>query len=258
MRKYFFGIYKYIIKPYALFSNVKINTKYYGIVLQLNLNDWIAQNIYFLRNYEKKELAYVCGQLKSTSVFIDIGANIGLYTLTAAQICKEGHVYAFEPFYENNKQLLFNLKKNKLKVHCIEKAVSNHNNGLQLHYDNSELNLGTVSIINSGGQSHKVASITLDDFVALQKIERIDLIKIDIEGGEWDALLGMHEVLTHFAPTLLIEIDNEILLKMKHTSADIYKLLQSYNYQPSYFQNNGLLTSNSAFAASKNVVFIKS
>ncbi|HQU99948.1 MAG TPA: FkbM family methyltransferase [Bacteroidia bacterium] len=257
-RNYYFGLYKKVIKPYSLFKNVVVKTKHQGIIFQLHLNDWIAQNIYFLRSYEKPELAYFKSQLKPNSVFIDIGANIGLYALNAAKVCLQGKVYAFEPFKINSKALLNNAHLNGLNIIWFDKAVSNHNNSLNLFYSESQQNLGAVSILNTGGQQFTVQATTLDAFVSEQQIDKIDFIKLDIEGSELAALEGMRYVLQQYNLQLMVEIDLEILAGLAHNAADIHNYMATLKYKAYYLQADGLLTEHANLAVSKNVIFKRS
>ena len=83
--KYFkskhFGIHQKIFAPLNLFNGITQTIKYKDLNLTLNIDDWIQENIYFLGEYESIELKTLKLFLKKDSVFIDIGANFGLYTL---------------------------------------------------------------------------------------------------------------------------------------------------------------------------------
>jgi methyltransferase, FkbM family len=130
-------------------------------------------------------------------VVLDIGAFVGWYTLLAArQVGKHGKVYAFEPDPRNYELLAENLRLNRIdaRVICLPRAVSDES-GMQpffLHGGDQSRS----SLIPSRGscQSTVVTGVVLDDF--LDRGVKIDVIKMDIEGGEVNALRGMRETLT--------------------------------------------------------------
>mgnify|MGYP003625066321 CR=1 FL=1 len=106
-RKHFFGFHKRIFSPLNLFKDVTQKVKIYNnIFFILHIDDWIQENLYFLGEYERAELKILNKFLINGSVFIDLGANIGLFTLHAASLVGEnGSIICFEPFSKNFKIL---------------------------------------------------------------------------------------------------------------------------------------------------------
>jgi FkbM family methyltransferase len=123
-------------------------------------------------------------------------------------------VYAFEPVNRVYKKLEENIKLNKFNIQAIEKAVSNFN-GTATIFDtptehiysvtvNKNLNTENANVIET-----TIQTITLNSFVKEMNLEKIDLIKIDVETHEAEVLDGFNEYLEKFQPTLLIEILND-------------------------------------------------
>lgn len=129
-------------------------------------------------------------------VVLDIGAFVGWYTLLAArQVGAQGKVYAFEPDPRNFDLLGENLRLNRVdsRVICLPRAVSDEA-GVQpffLHGGDQSRS----SLIPSGGghESTTATTVVLDDF--FDRGIKIDVVKMDIEGGEVHALRGMAETL---------------------------------------------------------------
>jgi FkbM family methyltransferase len=135
-------------------------------------------------------------EIKKGDVVLDIGANIGYYTLIAARLVGEkGKVFAFEPHPQNFALLKKNIKLNGYKnVTLVEKAVSNKNKKLKLYL--SGYDCGAHSLYNSHKGQHfvEVESIRLDDYFS-KLGKKIDFVKIDVEGAEYEALQGMSKII---------------------------------------------------------------
>jgi FkbM family methyltransferase len=143
----------------------------------------------FIGEFEKSEIAFMRKSLKPGDIFIDVGANGGTFTVIAAkQVQNHGHVYAFEPDQRNVQLLRHNLKINNItNVTILECALSNKKGVTQLA-------IAIDGAMNSLAKTHRpdqqittwqtVEVTTLDDFISEYKIDKINLIKIDIEGGE--------------------------------------------------------------------------
>jgi len=163
--------------------------------------------------FEKCEVNLFKKLVSTGKVVIDIGAHIGYYTLIAANLVGDkGKVFAFEPAPENFALLVKNIEVNGYKnVIPVQKAVSNKTGTTNLFL--FEQNKGQHKIFETSGywKSIVVKSITLDDYFSEQQ-DSIDVIKMDIEGAEMLALLGMDKIIkrapglkifTEFRPTEL-------------------------------------------------------
>lgn len=146
--------------------------------------------------YEEFETSLVNKEIKQGDVVLDIGAHIGYYTLIFAKLVgKKGRVYAFEPDPTNFALLKQNVEINGYKnVILVQKAVSNKNGKLELFL--GEVNTADHRIYNSHDARKfiKIESIKLDDYFKDYK-GKISFVKIDIQGAEKVAVLGMSELL---------------------------------------------------------------
>lgn len=125
---------------------------------------------------------------------LDIGAHIGYYTLIAAQMVGEkGKVYAFEPDPQNFAILSKNIKYNNLSnVELINKAVASSSRKMKFYQN--PLNAGNHSTVhNFNNRLIIIEGISLNDY--FRKTPKISVIKMDIEGGEYEAIIGMGKVL---------------------------------------------------------------
>lgn len=124
-------------------------------------------------------------------VLLDIGANIGIFSLAAARLFPDTRIYAFEPNPEAYSRLVRNLGlNNTANVHPVNRAVYSQC-GVVGFSDGSSTSMG--SVIDSGTLS--VEAVTLDSLCSQKAIDHIGLIKIDVEGAEVEVLRGARETL---------------------------------------------------------------
>ncbi|MCW9059561.1 MAG: FkbM family methyltransferase [Gammaproteobacteria bacterium] len=163
-----------------------------GLHYRLHMRDNVSERKYlfmpqFFDVYERRLLRE---SLRPGDVFVDIGANAGIYSLAAAAaVGSTGRVLAVEPNPRMVERLTLNLSLNGFLDRAIleQAAVSDRPGQFELTLDDT--NLGGASLLNRGsGASLKVRCELLTDLLARHDITRIDALKIDIEGAEDRAL----------------------------------------------------------------------
>jgi FkbM family methyltransferase len=165
--------------------------------------------------FERHELDIFELACSSGATILDVGANIGLYSVVAAQrIGPSGKVYAFEPVPENIALLRRNLELNGVaeRVAVQEVAVGEADGELEIFL--SDRQIGTHSAAKAavgGGASVKVPMRSIDAFVATRAISRIDVVKIDVEGYDGQVLQGALHTLRRRKPVLFIEYSPALL-----------------------------------------------
>ncbi|HET6244032.1 MAG: FkbM family methyltransferase [Bacteroidetes bacterium] len=224
----------------SLTKNVSATVKFDdNINVNVNLNDWIQKQIYFFGIYEieKTETYFWKKIIKPGFIILDIGANIGYYSLLASKLTGiQGKIYSFEPVKATFNKLLNNIQLNNFQNIFINNiAISDIEGEIEL-FVADDLNTGTSSITlhhNFSGQKEIAKSLPLDSFVQSNKeIHKIDLIKIDVEGSEFHVLKGMKYVLSEFQPFILIEILDEKLNLVNTNKEEVYAYMEKFNYFP--------------------------
>ena len=171
----------YYLKSYLKKKYVMID----GKILYLDKFDSLGLSLN--GDYETKERNFIKNHIKKSDTVIDIGANIGYYTLFFSSLAAK--VYAFEPDPTNFSILQKNVAANKLTNVILEqKAVSNKNGKIYLKLNH--LNTAGHHITEISKDTIPIETITLDDY-----IDHADFIKMDIEGAETLALMGMKRLL---------------------------------------------------------------
>ena len=159
--------------------------------------DGIAQQLLFQGTYERHTTILFKKLVSKGMNVIDIGANIGYYTLLAAKLIGEkGKVFAFEPEPRNYALLLRNIELNGYKnVIALQKAVSNKTGKVKLFLDRLEPGAHSLyKVREHATEAIAVDTISLDDFFKGKEFP-IDVIKIDVEGAEMTILLGMTKII---------------------------------------------------------------
>ena len=148
--------------------------------------------------FEKFETELVKKEVKDGDIVLDIGANIGYYSLVFSQIVgTNGRVFAFEPDPNNFALLKKNIEINNLKnVTLIQKAVSDVSKPLSLYlcdYNHAQHRIYPSPRCN---ETITVESTTIDEhFSGTEFYNRINFVKMDVEGAEYDVLEGMKKTL---------------------------------------------------------------
>lgn len=183
-----------------------------------------TERIAFYTGVYDPELIKIMHQLYTpNSSFLDIGANIGFYTVSMGNLFRKnkstGKVIAFEPFEGNYDRLTHNLNLNKLEKHCITNKIGLSNESTQCQISLREdfqhgSSTGNTAILTSEAMDEGFIKATielerLDDFWSKTngKYGNIDLIKMDIEGHEDFCLEGGNQTLKIHRPTILMEVN---------------------------------------------------
>jgi len=160
-------------------------------------------------------------------VFVDIGANIGKYTIKVARrIGKQGKVLAIEPEKKNFELLLQNIKLNNLKnVIPLKLACLDKNTKSKLYLKKRDR--GGYSIKKQfSGKYEEVNGRKLDTLLDNLKIKKVDLIKIDAEDAEPDILKGATKTLSKNHPKIIFESRND-----KEHLEKVKRILNEFNYK---------------------------
>jgi len=158
----------------------------------------VGRELAFFRVYEKGETELFKRVVREGMTVVDLGANIGYYTLLAAKLVGDkGRVFAFEPTPNNFDLLVKNIEVNGYKnIVAQQKAVSNRNGTTKLFLYPGDPNASNIYDSCSGRDSIMVGVTSLDSFWQSEGCPPIDVIKMDIEGGEMAALEGMTEIIS--------------------------------------------------------------
>ena len=215
---------------------LKNNTK---LSVRANSTDqWTIHEIVIRDDYKIQELNL------NKKTIIDIGANVGIFTTYCAAKWKDAKIYAYEPIQENvsaiNKNLLLNgITKN---VSVINAAVSDDLNGVEINIDNAN-NGGHSLLINKGTTKRKIKSVTLEEIFKQHNISKCDLIKMDVEGSEYQILYSTKKNIFNKIKRINLEFHN--IDKQHNNGLSLKTFLEKMNFSvikvDSSFSDHGYL-----------------
>ncbi|OIO31240.1 hypothetical protein AUJ77_00315 [Candidatus Nomurabacteria bacterium CG1_02_43_90] len=219
------------------FNNYRtIETAHHGHKFSLFIspkNGFIDKHIFLYGTYEPQILDLLVTYLKKGSTFVDIGANIGQHSMLAGSIVGDtGKVYSFEPIPYIYEQFLDSLKINHFEriVHAHNVALGKENKEESLYVEKN--NVGGSSIVSSKGKEGEKISITIkrgDEL--LESLSRIDMVKIDVEGYEYEVLVGIKKTLKKHKPIIVLEFSGKLYSEKGGTDGGaILSLLRELDY----------------------------
>lgn len=204
-----------------------MQTEVNGYKMYLDLKDtMVSQEVFYKGVWEKELTKLMKDIIKEDTVFVDVGAHIGYYSLLAAKIAKKSRVYSFEPMTINYELLEKNIALNNYKnVKCFKIALSDSEGKVKLYCDKN------LSVRNSIVSTEIIEGNALEDVETMPLdflVENADIVKIDVEGGEVKVLKGMKK---------LIEINQDIIVIIEYipnyykNPMELIDLLRSFNFK---------------------------
>jgi len=202
-----------MLAPNSLNSPRLARLRSNGVLIEILPQHLIGRSIFLYGIWEIVGTRLVELLLRPGMRFIDVGANIGYYTLVAAhRVGPSGTVDCFEPHETIRAMLNRSIRANGFtNVNVRAEAVSGHSGSVPF-YAYTEANEGVSSTIPHADTEKEptfVAAITLDDFVLARAEARVDLLKIDVEGAESEVFAGMRGLLASSAAPSAILFESD-------------------------------------------------
>lgn len=214
----------------------------------INTKEYIGWNIFFRGYYEQDTNRIIKDYIDKDDIVIEAGSNNGSETLIIGAILKngKGKLYAFEPEPSVCEKLQYNIELNKLgkKISAIPLALGDENKDITFY-------LMPVEAANQGMSSKyfyieskrtiKVKQIKLDEWCSINKIGRINFIKMDIQGSELDLLRGAENTIKMFKPRIFTEASETEMQKRNLTLKDLWIKLSDFEYEVKLIKEKELI-----------------
>jgi FkbM family methyltransferase len=203
---------------YTLRNGVKIETR------SGTVDKEIIDEIWIDRSYTPKDF-----EIHENDTIVDIGAHIGVFSIFASQSAKRGIVYAIEPIKENFEMLKDNIEINRIQnIIPIENAVSDKTGSKQIFLGDTGMH---SFYFDRGNKRTDVRTISFKDFIEQNEISRIDLLKMDCEGAEYEILFGCPEDILEVIRRITLEYHN---IDNVHNVLFIKEFLEKKGFKVTY------------------------
>ena len=198
-----------------------------GFCIEVDPTDFVQRTIYVSREWEPETAAAICANLRAGDTFVDVGANVGYFSLLASAIVGPiGTVLAFEPNPVTFQSLAHNIELNRCtNVKAIPVGLANEV-GVARFYTDRSGNSGAASLAAGPYRDLETTEIRLDtlDRVLSALLPPPTMIKIDIEGAEVLALRGALGILREYKPVILCEVSEWSLERMGTSKETLFDL----------------------------------
>ncbi len=237
--KLFFGTEKRIIKRH-------------GLYFEVDISEGLDLSLFLLGGFQKHVSNNKYISLDEDDVIFDVGANVGIMTLYFAQKVKKGKVFAFEPTHYAYQKLERNIAINpKLKenIQTVQAFfTSKEKKRSEIHaFSSWKIDKGIASEQHQvhGGTAMSIEGVpvtTLDEFVKKHRINRLDFIKIDTDGHEFDILTGAEKTVKQLRPKIIFELGQYVMDEKGITFMDYLHYFNRLKYTLSDASSNKSIT----------------
>lgn len=239
--------YAYLLNRYIFQKEYLIANSIYGTLFKFKSADVVGRSIYKGKNYEPDLTKFVLEKISYDvgDLILDVGANLGWYSINISKYYpnKNIKIFAFEPDNINFDLLNENVELNNIQnIVTINKAVADKS-GQETLYKYPDKNLGRHSLFKDDTlkqQQIVVNTISIDQFINFEHLigKKIKLLKIDIEGYEYQALLGCIKTLPNIS-YILHEFSPQIMKRNNIDPVNLINLLLKNNFKPFIIVDRG-------------------
>jgi FkbM family methyltransferase len=209
-----------------------------GIKMLLDPSDLVSKTILksFWSRWEPAVWEAVSSRLSDGGVMLDVGAHIGYFTLkSSVRVGKSGRVVAFEPNPRTVETLRANVAASRAaNVTVVPVACTDGETTVNIYDTSTQHNSGgsSLSRANTGKESREFAvrGRPIDDVLRELGIQRVDVMKVDVEGAELYVLRGAKETLQRFHPKIVIEVFPHQLAGMNTTVEQLFSFIRQMGY----------------------------
>jgi FkbM family methyltransferase len=213
-----------------------------GFRMNASPRDYASFRIFFFGDYDPFMTGFIKAHVGEGATCFDIGAERGWFTLLMAKLSgPSGAVYSFEPYQPTFEKLRANIELNNFHwVHPQNTAISAENGKSSFippsdeiigNNENIEFCSGVGYLSDSASTGAlSVPMVTIDSFVQNIGLNRIDIMKIDVEGAEAKVLRGAKTAISKYRPVILVEYNEKTARRAGSSMKELDDILEDYGY----------------------------
>jgi FkbM family methyltransferase len=216
-------------------------TTRFGARVKVNARDIVGRYISYFGVWEPNLTLWLERTLRPGDVFVDVGANIGYFSLLASKLVgPAGMVVAVEAVPETAEELRTNVRLNRASnIRVVEAAAWHESDTLQLHVGDEMSGTATADHTWARrwnlARTIKAEAAPLDALLSRDEVARARVIKIDVEGAELSVIRGMAQLLTSGRPSIVVEVAPGLPGK---GWPELQELLTSRGYESAILEND--------------------
>lgn len=220
---------------------MSITKPFYGnYLMHIRPERLIDARIFFTGDYEPEVKQIFKALIREGQTVLDVGANIGVHTLFFSTLVGgHGKVISCEPSKANQRALADNIVLNGFtNIELLPYALGLKDETLYLNSNNDDKNPGAFSIAAGGNEA--VVCKQGDALLSSMGIDKVDFIKVDVEGYEWFVLQGLQQSIQSMRPKIMFEFDDNYQQRAHKEGTDLLNLIRSWGYQLFVIKEQGL------------------
>jgi FkbM family methyltransferase len=241
-------VWERVVTPYLEWrhTSTTVTTAFGSKMTDINVRDTVQRYIYFFGVFEPAITQHVITSLRPGDIVIDVGANVGYYTLLAAKLVgATGKVFAIEASPSIFKTLEKNVRANALQnVVTINNAITDTAREVTV-YKHEDWNLGGTTIMSTVAARRPTASESIVPGLPLPHVLNSDvicnarLIKIDVEGAEWNVVCGLRQLLPFFSKDteIILELDPQTLQEQSVSVSEFLNVFDNAGFEAFIISN---------------------
>jgi FkbM family methyltransferase len=226
-------------------------------------NEDVGREIWLFGRYEVDETYYFKNHIRQTDICFDVGGNLGYFSLLMARLAVHGSVHVFEPIPINAALIKVNAELNGIQnMYVNNLAIGDHRGSVEFSVSvDSAYSSMHATGRSTEQQSISVPMVTLDDYLSSASLNRVDVMKVDVEGAEALVVQGASFLgePSRRPRIVLMELFNENLSAFDSSVSSVIASMSLYGYIPHVLKDHGRrldlydATSHSKFY---NIVFL--
>jgi FkbM family methyltransferase len=235
-----------LVAHFRASPETKLARTWSGRKFYASTDDLLQGYLYLFGIWEPNLTHWLCRTIRPGDTFVDVGANVGYYSALASHLVGEdGHVVAVEPAPDFAEAIRTNLELNGCRnVRLVNAAASDGPRELDFYQPNRFNRGNTTSVLAEVNPQLRplfsAKSNALTELLTADELRQARLVKIDVEGAEYDVVQGLLSALPSMHPDveLVLEINPELLAGQGHTAAELVDLLNTHGFH-AYRMPNG-------------------